>query len=89
MNIEDVTSVSYDWKANPDEVLDAVLESINDLLTHKGLDNIHAYPDPTHEGSDMYGYIFSMDELSEGEIKSASRYINGLEDEDDDAGSDD
>lgn len=63
-----LAKISWDWKSGPD------LKALRKALTPLG---VQVYEDPTFEGSDSFGYLFSDKPLTSEEV------ANVTQDEDD------
>jgi len=58
----------WDWKAS------MPVEQLKEI-------GIHVYPDPMTEGSDTYGYIFSLEPLTPEDYRETIKEHAGLDDE--------
>lgn len=63
-------SICWDWKEQPD--MDTLRDQLNKLLKPTGV-KLRCYDDPNFDGSDMYGYIFTLKEMTLAEIREETR----------------
>lgn len=74
ITLDDVVSVTFDWKEDPGSVTGEIIEAVNVLLKRRNADfEINIYDDPVIEGSDSYGYILSTDPLTKRTVKKLSK----------------
>jgi hypothetical protein len=78
LTADEVSSACFDWKEVSDGAVDEVISGINGLLKSKNI-KIHMYEDPVTEGSDAYGFIFSLRKLTKKEVREAAKLIWGPE----------
>jgi hypothetical protein len=64
---KDTVAISWDWKEQPE---------IGDLKTVAKFFGGHVYEDPTFEGSDMYGFIFSKEPLNKKDLEQIAEDNN-------------
>lgn len=55
------TKLGWDWKGRPE------LADLHQALAPLG---VHVYSDPSCEGSDSYGYIFSSEPLNRAQLRA-------------------
>ena len=72
VKFEDVASGAWDWKANPEEVAEGTVSSINVILKKLGI-RIFCYEDPACDVMDTPGFIFSLRKLTKKQVKLISK----------------